>query len=181
MIDRSLAVQALLAISLTAALGGCGAKQSEAEPAASESAAAPSDPQAGASAAPSAMASEAVAAKADKVSFPPIPQGYYAAGQSCAAAIASGSDMDPPLGLVKFDAKAIGEWDGSQVISGFREIGGGRWKVLARSYGNGDDPVGMKSDFVIRVTGPGSFIDESSGIKHVHCPKVPAAIRAHYG
>lgn len=119
------------------------------------------------------------AAKAS-VSFPPIPQGFYAYGSTCAEAIASGAGGDPPIGLVKFTAKAIGEWDGMMQISGFEDVGKGRFRVKGRSYGNGDDPVGEQSDFIIRVTGAASFFDEATQQEHKHCPNVPANVREQY-
>ena len=119
------------------------------------------------------------AAKAS-IAFPPIPQGFYAYGSTCAEAIASGAGGDPPIGLVLFTSKGIGEWDGTMQISGFEDIGKDRFKVKGRSYGNGDDPVGEQSDFTIRVTGPSSFFDERMQEELTHCPNVPANVREQY-
>ncbi|MCR2832844.1 hypothetical protein [Parerythrobacter lacustris] len=123
---------------------------------------------------------KAPAAAKASIGFPPIPQGFYAYGSSCAEAIASGEGGDPPIGLVKFTSKGIGEWDGTMQISGFDDIGNGRYRVRGRSFGNGDDPVGESSDFTIRVTGPASFFDDATQQEHRHCPNVPANVREQY-
>lgn len=117
-----------------------------------------------------------------KLGFPPIPQGYYAYAGSCAEAIASGDANQPPTGLLYFDQNGIGEWDGAIEIRGFETLGNGRYRVRAWGYGNGDDSVGAKADFTIRVTGPASFVHEGTGQTNRHCPTntVPAAIRGHY-
>lgn len=120
------------------------------------------------------------AAPQAQTAFPPIPQGFYAYGNNCAEAIASGADGEPPIGLVKFTSTGIGEWDGTMQISAFDDIGGSRYRVRGRSFGNGDDPVGEQSDFIIRITGPATFFDETTRQTHRHCPNVPANVRSHY-
>lgn len=127
-----------------------------------------------------ASGSATAAAAKPGVAFPPIPQGYYAYGSSCSEAIASGAGGDPPIGLVKFTSKDIGEWDGAMQISGFDDLGNGRYRVRGRSFGNGDDTVGESSDFTIRVTGPASFFDDATQLEHRHCPNVPSNVRQHF-
>jgi hypothetical protein len=115
----------------------------------------------------------------ESASFPPIPKGFYAYGRSCAAAIASGSSDEPPIGLVYFDEKSMREFDGGREIQGFERLGDNRFRVKARWFGNGDDAVGTQGDFVIRVTGTSTFVNEDDGAVHTHCPisSVPRAIQ----
>jgi len=114
--------------------------------------------------------------------FPPLPKGYYAYGTDCRQAIASGDADNPPMGLLFFDQDRMGEFDGAATIEGFDDLGGGRYRVHARYFGNGDDETGTSDPFILRVTGPTSFVaeyEEAGDVAHVHCPTsmVPRAIR----
>ncbi len=119
--------------------------------------------------------------------FPPIPKGYYAyGGTSCREAIASGNAEMPPANLVVFDQKGMFEFDGGPLIEGFDDLGGGRYRVHARYFGNGDDDSGTSDPFILRVTGPTSFVAEYDGtgesVAHIHCPTntVPRVIRENW-
>lgn len=121
-----------------------------------------------------------------RLAFPPIPKGYYAyGGVSCRDAIASGNADEPPANLVVFDEKGLFEFDGGPQIDGFDDLGGGRYRVHARYFGNGglDNDPGEADTFILRVTGPASFIIDYDGtgesVSHTHCPTnaVPRAIR----
>ena len=118
--------------------------------------------------------------------FPPIPKGYYAyGGTSCREAIASGDAEIPPSDLVVFDQKGLFAFDGGPQIEGFDDLGGGRYRVHARYFGNGglDSDTGTPETFTLRVTGPASFVIDYDGtgesVAHVHCPSnsVPRVIR----
>ncbi len=117
--------------------------------------------------------------------FPPIPKGYYAVGASCAQAANAEAAADGPSSLVWFDQEGLTWFDGGPQIKGFEALGGNRYRVRARSYGNGDDPTGQAADFVIRLTSPAGFATERGGFfdrqeSFTHCPanKVPKDVRS---
>ena len=117
--------------------------------------------------------------------FPPLPKGYYAVGTSCARAANAEAASDGPSSLARFDASALTWLDGGPQIQGFESLGNNRFRVRARSYGNGDDDKGTSADFVIRVTGPSTFVTEPGSFlfdrqeSFTHCPTdtVPKAVR----
>lgn len=120
------------------------------------------------------------AAPGKTVAFPPIPEGYYAFGVSCQQAIAEARNGDQPENLVRFDRKTFMEPLGGPVISRFADMGNGTYRVLARSYGNGDDDVGMPDNFNITVIGKNAFRIENNMTQHyTHCPLnlVPKSVR----
>ncbi|AJA09092.1 Putative secreted protein [Sphingopyxis fribergensis] len=117
--------------------------------------------------------------------FPPIPKGYYAANMSCARAHSAQAASDGPASLVQFDDSALTWFDGGPEIRGFESLGNNRFRIRARSYGNGDDTKGTSADFVIRVTGASTFVTEPGSFlfdgqeSFIHCPTntVPKAVR----
>jgi hypothetical protein len=113
--------------------------------------------------------------------FPPIPQGYYAYNASCEGALAGADAEYPPQGLVLFTATGFLEPqpEGGPEITGFDGLGGGRWRVLTRSAGNGEGGAAEAGAFIIRVTGPDSFETEGYVTSYAHCPTetIPAAVR----
>lgn len=124
-----------------------------------------------------------------RLAFPPIPEGYYAyGGVSCREAAASGDAENPPANLVVFDRTGMFEFDGGPQIEGFDDLGGGRYRVHARYFGNGglDSDTGEADTFTLRVTGPSSFIVDYDGtgesVAHIHCPtnSVPRAVRENW-
>ena len=127
----------------------------------------------------SALAQQA--SKKTTVPFPPIPEGYYTFGVSCAKAIAQGSGDNPPDYLVLFTKKSLRYgMDGGPVISKFEDQGNGRYKVHARSYGNGEDDKGTADNFTVTVLDPNSFLMDGSvhsAVQYTHCPNVPKSIR----
>ena len=94
-------------------------------------------------------------------------------GEFAAEAIA---DIDLPM-LTRFHRKGIGGWDGMSRIDRIEELGNARYLVHAWSWGNGDDPVGSAYKFVVRVTGPSTYLEETYGETFTLCPNVPKAIR----
>lgn len=127
----------------------------------------------------SALAQQAP--KKTSVPFPPIPEGYYTFGVSCAKAIAQGSGDNPPDYLVLFTKKSLRYgMDGGPIISKFEGQGNGRYKVHARSYGNGDDSKGTVDNFTITMIDAKSFLMDSgihNAVQYTHCPNVPKSIR----
>lgn len=124
-------------------------------------------------------------ASAAATGFPPIPKGYYAVGVSCAQAANAEAAADGPSSLVWFDQEGLTWFDGGPQIKGFEALGSNRYRVRARSYGNGDDPTGHAADFVIRLTGPTSFVSERGGFfdrqeSYTHCPtdSMPKDVRS---
>lgn len=117
--------------------------------------------------------------------FPPIPKGYYAVGTTCARAANAEAASDGPSSLARFDESALTWFDGGPQIQGFEPLGNKRFRVRARSYGNGDDDKGTSADFVIRVTGASTFVTEPGSFlfdrqeNFTHCPtnSVPKAVR----
>lgn len=122
---------------------------------------------------------------AASTAFPPIPKGYYAAGMSCAQAASAQAASDGPASLVQFGETALTWFDGGPEIRGFESLGNSRFRIRARSYGNGDDDKGTSADFVIRVTGASTFVTEPGWFlfdrqeSFTHCPtnSVPKAVR----
>lgn len=92
--------------------------------------------------------------------FPPVPKGYYAVGTTCARAASTQAASDGPSSLVRFDEHALTWFDGGPEIRAFESIGSNRFRVRAKSYGNGDDSKGASADFVIRITSASSFVTE---------------------
>lgn len=115
------------------------------------------------------------------IDFPPIPEGYYAFGVSCQTAISEATPDDPPLRLIRFHKKAFQEAGGGPVISRFESTGGSTYRVIARSYGNGEDDKGQPDNFNITLGEDGkTFIVENNAAQiYTHCPtnSVPKAIR----
>lgn len=107
--------------------------------------------------------------------FPPIEQGYYAIGVSCAQAIAGGGDL-----LAYLDERRFASFDGVQQVEGFQSLGGNRYRVRAVSFDENDRP--SRADSVITVNGRTSFTNEY-GDRHTYCPtsQVPRAIRQEWG
>ena len=122
---------------------------------------------------------------AASIKFPPIPKGYYAVGTSCVRAASAQAASDGPSSLARFDESALTWYDGGPEIRVFESLGNNRFRVRARSYGNGDDTKGTSADFVIRVTGASSFVTEPGSLlfdrqeTFTHCPTniVPKAVR----
>lgn len=116
--------------------------------------------------------------------FPPVPKGYYAVGTTCAQATSPQAANDGPNSLAHFDERGLTWFDGGPEIRGFESLGNNRFRVRARSYGNGDDTKGTSADFVIRVTGPSSFVtepgsplfDRKEGFTHCPANSVPKAV-----
>lgn len=120
------------------------------------------------------------ASKGKAVAFPPLPEGYYAFGATCAKVIAAASADDPPENLVRFHPKGFQEAGGGPSISRFEDLGGGTYRVFARSYGNGEDDVGVPDNFNITLIGKDAFrIENNMTQQYTHCPlnMVPKAIR----
>lgn len=119
------------------------------------------------------------------IKFPPLPKGYYAVGTTCARAASAQAASDGPGNLVRFDESALTWFDGGPEIRGFESLGADRFRVRARSHGNGDDAKGAGADFVIRITGASSFVTEPGSAlfdkqeSYTHCPTnmVPKAVR----
>lgn len=124
-------------------------------------------------------ASAASTAAGAKVTFPPIPKGYYAVGTSCARATDVSAARDGPGNLVQFDESGLFSFDGGLESSGFESLGRDRYRVRAHRYDEND--AKLAANFVVRITGPSSFIDESDGSTHTHCPTVPRAVREWFG
>lgn len=124
-------------------------------------------------------------AAAGSAGFPPLPKGYYAVGTTCALAANAQVATDGPSSLARFDESALAWFDGGPEIRGLESLGNNRFRVRARSYGNGDDTKGSRADFVIRVTGASSFVTEPGSPlfdkqeTFTHCPTniVPKAVR----
>ena len=124
-------------------------------------------------------------AAAGPASFPPIPKGYYAVGTTCARAASAQAASDGPGSLAHFDESALTWFDGGPEIRSFESLGNNRFRVHARSYGNGDDTKGTSTNFVIRVTGASSFVAEAGSTlfdepeTYTHCPTdtVPKGVR----
>ncbi|WP_205679364.1 MULTISPECIES: hypothetical protein [Brevundimonas] len=112
-----------------------------------------------------------------ELSFPPIPEGFYAVNVTCAAA-AGNTDWMNYMYLTRHVRR---EWDGDTPLAGADDLGGGRW-ALRRYHGG--------SVMEILLTGPASFQEtftlddgwggsEETTIRFVHCPaeSVPAEVR----
>lgn len=127
----------------------------------------------------------AASAPSAPAGFLPIPKGYYAVGTTCNRAANADGASDGPANLAHFDETALTWFDGGPQISGFESLGNSRFRVHARSYGNGDDDKGTKADFVIRVTGASTFVTEPGSFlfdrqqSYTHCPtnSVPKSVR----
>lgn len=95
--------------------------------------------------------------------FPPIPQGFYAADQSCAEAAVQGM-------YVHFTPGFWVEFDGASPVKSIEPAGGKAWKV------NFDDGPPL----TITVTGPASFTEYGRTMTHCPTSSVPASDRSLY-
>lgn len=133
---------------------------------------------------PQLAGANATATTATRVTFPPIPQGYYARGRDCRAVLAEAARGEGE-DLYLFNQRGLRDFMGwTTVVSAFEPLGGNRHRARARVFDENDNPT--NADFTIAVTSGSSFTIEATADapaeRYTHCPdnQVPRGVREGY-
>ncbi|UIP06872.1 hypothetical protein LY632_00280 [Erythrobacter sp. SDW2] len=154
----------LAALSLVLALGACGdaaTATTTSDGKEDVASAAPAEEVAKPAAEPTTAKTESADA-----SFPPVPEGFYAANATCAEAAELGD------AYVYFDRKNWIEIDGGSEVTAIKNTGGSNWTV---QLDGGGPPLKLT------VTGPASFTEYGRTMTHCPTSSVPAQAQQDFG